>query len=228
MFDIENLRRELFNLRDETYRNFQAKSVPNVAKEKFIGVRTPALSRFAKKYFRDVDAQSFLNALPHKYFEENSIHASLISELKDFNECLSATKTFLPYVDNWATCDSISPKIFQQHTAELDAEISTWLKSEHVYTVRFGLSMLMKFYLDENFDVKYLERAAVVRSEEYYVQMMAAWLFATALAKHYDAAIKFLTTRRLSPPIHKRTIQKALESRRITAEQKIFLRGLRS
>lgn len=228
MFDIENLRRELFNLRDETYRDFQAKSVPNVAKEKFIGVRTPALSRLVKKYFRDVDAQSFLNDLPHKYFEENSIHASLLSELKNFNECLSATKIFLPYVDNWATCDSISPKIFQQHTAELEAEISNWLKSEHVYTVRFGLSMLMKFYLGENFDVKYLERAAEVRSEEYYVQMMAAWLFATALAKHYDAVIEFLTERRLSPPIHKRTIRKALESRRITAEQKIFLRGLRS
>lgn len=227
MFDAEDLRRELFKLRDEDYLNFQAKLVPNVAKEKFIGIRTPDLNRFVKKYFRDADAESFLNALPHKYFEENSIHAQLISELKDFDACLSATKIFLPYVDNWATCDSISPKIFKQHTTELDAEISNWLASEHVYTVRFGLSLLMKFYLDENFDLKYLYRAAAVESEEYYVQMMAAWLFATALAKQYDATIKFLTERRLSPRVRNLTIRKATESRRITAEQKIFLRGLR-
>ena len=227
MFDAENLRRELFKLRDENYRDFQAKIVPNVAKEKFIGVRTPELTRFVKRYFRNADAEKFLSDLPHKYFEENSIHALLISESKDFEECLNATKIFLPYVDNWATCDSISPKIFKQHTAELDAEISDWLKSEQPYTVRFGLSMLMKFYLDENFDVKYLERAAAVDSADYYVQMMTAWLFATALAKKYDVAIKFLTERRLLPRIHNRTIQKALESRRITAEQKVFLRGLK-
>ena len=195
MFDAENLRQELFKLRDEAYRDFQAKIVPNVAKEKFIGIRTPDLVRFVKKYFREVDAKDFLNDLPHKYFEENSIHALLISKLKDFDACLSATKTFLPYVDNWATCDSISPKIFKQHASELDAEISNWL--------------------------------AAIGSENYYVQMAAAWLFATALAKHFDATIKFLTEEKLSPRIKNLTIRKALESRRITAEQKIFLRGLR-
>ena len=227
MFDTENLRQELFNLRDEAYRDFQAKIVPNIAKEKIIGIRTPVLREFVKNYFRDGDAEEFLNDLPHKYFEENSIHALFISELNDFDECLTAIKIFLPHVDNWATCDSISPKIFAQHTAELDAEISDWLTSAQPYTVRFGLSMLMKFYLGEKFDVRHLERAAAIDSEHYYVQTMAAWLFATALAKHFDAAIKFLTERKLSTRIHNRTIRKALESRRITSEQKIFLRGLK-
>lgn len=227
MFDVENLRRELFTLQDEAYRNFQAKNVPTVDREKFIGIRTPVLCKFVKKYFRAEDRKIFLNTLPHKYFEENSIHVLFISELNDFDECLNATKIFLPHVDNWATCDSISPKIFAQHTAELDAEISDWLTSAQPYTVRFGLSMLMKFYLGKKFDVRHLERAAAIDSEHYYVQTMAAWLFATALAKHFDAAIKFLTERKLSPRIHNRTIRKALESRRITSEQKKFLRGLK-
>ena len=227
MFDVENLRRELFALQDEAYRNFQAKNVPTVDREKFIGIRTPVLCKFARRYFRAEDRKIFLDALPHKYFEENSIHALFISELNDFDECLTATKIFLPHVDNWATCDSISPKIFAQHTAELDAEISNWLASERPYTVRFGLAMLMKFYLSENFDVRHLARAAAIDSAHYYVQMMTAWLFATALAKHFDVAIRFLTERKLSPQIHNRTIRKALESRRITAEQKNFLRGLK-
>ncbi len=226
MFDIENLRQELFKLQDEPYREFQAKVVPTVAKEKFIGIRTPVLNRFAKKYFKDADAKGFLNDLPHKYFEENSIHTLLISAIKDFDKCLSATKIFLPYVDNWATCDSISPKVFKRHPIELDAEISTWLASDKPYTVRFALNMLRLFYLDENFNVKYLERAAV-KSEDYYVQMMAAWFLATALAKHYDATINLLETFRLSPQIQNKTIQKALESKQITAEQKIYLRGLK-
>ena len=228
IFDAENLRRELFKLRDETYRDFQAKSVPNVEREKFIGIRTPVLCSFAKKYFGDADKKSFLDDLPHKYFEENSIHALIVSEMKDFDECLTAVKNFLPHVDNWGTCDSISPKIFKRHTDELEAEISTWLSSKQPYTVRFGLSMLMKFYLGEKFHVKYLQRAANVHSENYYVNMMAAWLFATALAKHFDATIKFLTQRKLSPQVHNKTLRKALESRRITDEQKIFLRGLKS
>ncbi len=227
MFDAENLRRELFKLSDEDYRAFQAKIVPNVTKENFMGIRTPNLNRFVKEYFQAADAESFLNDLPHKYFEENSIHALLISALKDFGDCLNATKNFLPYVDNWATCDSITPKIFKRHVTELYAEISTWLASEHVYTVRFGLNMLRTFYLDENFDVKYLERVAAVEARDYYVEMMAAWLFATALVKHFDATIPFLTGRKLTPRLHNRTIRKALESRRIAAEQKTFLRGLR-
>ena len=227
MFDVENLRRELFKLKDDDYKNFQAKIVPTVDREKFIGIRTADLCNFVKNYFHDADKEFFLNCLPHKYFEEDSIHALLISEIKNFDECLNATKIFLPHVDNWATCDSISPKIFARYTDELYPEILNWLEAEHVYTIRFGLSMLMKFYLGKNFDVKYLERAAEVRSEEYYVEMMVAWLFATALAKHYDAAIKFLTERKLAPRIHNRTIRKALESRRITTEQKNYLRGLK-
>ncbi len=227
MFDIENFQRELFKLRDEGYKNFQAKIVPTVDKEKFIGIRTADLCGFAKNYFRAEYKDIFQKNLPHKYFEENSVHALLISEMKNFEECLSATKNFLPYVNNWATCDSISPKIFSQHTEELYPKILNWLEAEHVYTIRFGLSMLMKFYLGKNFDVKYLECAAAIRSKEYYVEMMAAWFFATALAKHYDSTIKFLTGKKLSASIHNRTIRKALESRRITAEQKNYLRGLK-
>ena len=226
IFDAENLRRELFNLRDEDYRNFQAKLIPNVDREKFIGICTPVLCSFAKKYFGgDADKKSFLDDLPHKYFEENSLHALIVSEMKDFDECLTAVKNFLPHVDNWGICDSISPKVFKRHTDELDAEISNWLSSKQPYTVRFGLSMLMKFYLGEKFDVQILERAAAVHSENYYVNMMSAWLFATALAKHFDATIKFLSERKLSPQVHGKTIRKALESRRVTDEQKNFLRG---
>lgn len=227
MFEIEDMRRELFKLRDENYITFETKLVPNVNKESFIGVRTPTLCRFVKNYFQDKNAQDFLKDLPHKYFEENSIHAFLISEMKTFDECLRAIKNFLPYVDNWATCDSLSPKIFKKHTDELETEIANWLESTHIYTVRFGLSMLRKFYLDAKFEAKYLELAAAVRMEEYYVEMMAAWFFATALTKNYDVTIKFLTERKLSRQVHNRTIQKAFESRCIAAEQKIFLRGLR-
>lgn len=227
MFDLDNMRRELFKLQEQNYKEFESKLIPTVDKEFFIGIRTPVLCKFVKKFFQDKDAQDFLNELPHKYFEENSIHALLISEIKNFDECLRAIKNFLPYVDNWATCDSISPKIFKQHTDELDAEILNWLHAEQPYAIRFGLSMLMKFYLDEKFTERYLEQAAKVDSDDYYVKMMAAWFFATALAKHFDVAIKFLTERRLPKWIHNKTIQKALESRRITAEQKIKLRGLR-
>ena len=226
MFDTENLRRELFKLQDENYRDFQAKIVPNVAKDKFIGIRTPVLREFVKNYFHD-GAEEFLNDLPHKYFEENSIHALLLSEIKNFAECLTQTKIFLPYVDNWATCDSIMPKIFKNHTAELEIEIFAWLKSKNPYTVRFALNILRIFYLEENFDLKYLETAAKVKLEDYYAQMMTAWLFATALAKNFDATIRFLSENSLQSQIYKKIVRKALDSRKISAEQKIFLRGLK-
>ena len=227
MFDTENLRRELFKLQDENYRDFQAKIVPNVAKDKFIGIRTPVLREFVKNYFRDGGAEEFLNDLPHKYFEENSIHVLFISELNDFDECLNATKIFLPHVDSWAACDSITPKIFKNHTAELEIEIFAWMKSKNPYTVRFALNILRIFYLEENFDLKYLETAAKVKLEDYYAQMMTAWLFATALAKNFDATIRFLSENSLQSQIYKKIVRKALDSRKISAEQKIFLRGLK-
>ena len=206
MFDTENLRRELFKLQDENYRDFQAKIVPNVAKDKFIGIRTPVLREFVKNYFHD-GAEEFLNDLPHKYFEENSIHALLLSEIKNFAECLTQTK--------------------KNHTAELEIEIFAWMKSKNPYTVRFALNILRIFYLEENFDLKYLETAAKVKLEDYYAQMMTAWLFATALAKNFDATIRFLSENSLQSQIYKKIVRKALDSRKISAEQKIFLRGLK-
>ena len=221
------LQEKLFELRDEGYKIFSAKLLPTVDKEKIIGVRSPALQKFAKNYFQDKDTAEFLNDLPHEYFEENSIHALIISEMKNYSECLRAVKNFLPYVDNWGTCDSLIPKIFSKHTTELEGEIKIWLESEKIYTVRFAISMLMKFYLEENFDEKYLHWVAKVNSDEYYVEMMAAWFFTEALVKQYDAAIIFLEQKLLSPSVHKKTIQKAVESRRISLETKNYLKSLR-
>ena len=221
------LQEKLFELRDENYKIFGAKLLPTVDKEKIIGVRSPALQKFAKKFFQNEDTAEFLNDLPHEYFEENSIHALIISEMKNYSECLRAVKNFLPYVDNWGTCDSLIPKIFSKHTTELEGEIKIWLESEKIYTVRFAISMLMKFYLEENFDEKYLHWVAKVNSDEYYVEMMAAWFFAEALVKQYDAAIIFLEQKLLSPSVHKKTIQKAVESRRISPETKNYLKSLR-
>lgn len=221
------LQEKLFELRDEGYKNFSAKLLPTVDKEKIIGVRSPALQKFAKKFFQNEDTAEFLNDLPHEYFEENSIHALIISEMKNYSDCLRAVKNFLPYVDNWGTCDSLIPKIFSRHTAELEGEIKIWLESEETYTVRFAISMLMKFYLGENFDEKYLHWVAKINSDEYYIEMMAAWFFAEALVKQYDAAIVYLEQKLLSPSVHKKTIQKAVESRRISFETKNFLKSLR-
>lgn len=218
---------KLFELQDAEYKNFQAKLLPTVDKEKIIGVRSPALKKFAKNYFQDKDTADFLNNLPHEYFEENSIHALIISEMKNYSECLRAVKNFLPYVDNWATCDSLIPKIFSKHTAELECEIKIWLESEKIYTVRFAISMLMKFYLEENFDEKYLRCVAKIKSEDHYIQMMAAWFFAEALIKQYDATVMFLENKLLPSKIHGKTIQKAVESRRISDNTKNYLKSLR-
>lgn len=220
------LQKKLFELRDEDYKNFQAKLLPTVDKNKIIGVRSPALKKLAKNFFED-GAENFLNDLPHKFFEENSIHALIISEMKNYSECLRATKNFLPYVDNWATCDSFIPKIFSKHTAELEREIKIWLDSEKIFTVRFAILMLMKFYFGKNFDEKYLLWVAKIETSEYYIETAAAWFFAEALVKQFDAAIIFLERKLLTPSVHKKTIQKAVESRRISLELKNFLRSLR-
>ena len=225
--NFENLREKLFELQDEEFKNFQAKLLPTVDKEKIIGVRTPELKKFAKEFFTEETTEIFLNDLPHKYFEENFIHVVLLCEMKDFGSCLQGVKSFLPYVDNWAICDSLVPKIFSKHTEELETEIESWLKSNATYTVRFAILMLMKFYLDKNFNKKYLTWVATVRQNDYYVEMMAAWYFAEALIKQYNTAIIFLQENLLSASVHRKTIQKAVESRRISEDKKIYLKTLR-
>ena len=168
-----------------------------------------------------------MKVLLHDYYEENNLHAFLIEGIRDYEECIRALDAFLPYVDNWATCDMMAPKIFKKHLAKLEPKIEEWMASEHVYTVRYGIGMLMRYYLDEEFETEYLEKVAAVESEEYYVKMMAAWYFATALAKQYEKTLPFLTEGRLEKWTHNKAVQKAVESNRITAEQKKYLRTLK-
>lgn len=222
----EEIRGALFAMRDAEYAAFQAKLLPTRAPETLIGVRTPALRKLAKALSKE-DHSAFLHMLPHTYFDEDQLHAFLVSELRDFDTCLAETERFLPYIDNWATCDQFSPKVFAKHTDDLLPEIRRWLQSPHTYTVRFAAGMLMRYFLDDRFQPEYAEWVAALRSEEYYVQMMQAWYFATALAKQYDAVIGYLTERRLPLRVHNMTIQKAVESFRITPEQKAYLRTLR-
>lgn len=220
----EELWQELFSLQDEKYRDFQRKLIPNIPPESIIGVRTPELRKLAKEM---TDTEEFLSELPHRYFEENQIHAFLISGMKDFGECIRRLEEFLPFVDNWATCDQISVRLFKKHTGELMEHIHRWLTSGKTYTVRFGLGCLMRFYLDGEFREDCAELASGVRSEEYYVNMMIAWYFATALAKQYDHILPYIENRRLDGWTHRKAIQKAIESNRITDEQKAYLRTLK-
>ena len=224
----EEIRAELTRLRDEKYRDFQVNLIPTIRPETVIGVRTPALRAYAKQLSKRADIAEFLDALPHEIFDENQLHAFLLSGMKDFDACVAAVDRFLPYVDNWATCDQLSPKVFGKHRADLLPWIRTWLDSGRTYTVRFGIGMLMEHFLDADFDRAYPAWVAAVRSEEYYVNMMRAWYFATALAKQYDAALPYLTERRLDPWTHNKTIQKAVESYRITDEQKAYLKTLKA
>ena len=219
--------KRLYALQDTEYQVFQSKLIPTIAPEKVIGVRTPALRQLAKELSKRADIGAFLVALPHAYFDENQLHAFIISLGKDYGETLAAVDTFLPYVDNWATCDQLSPTVFRKHRAELLPEIKRWISSEHIYTVRFGVGMLMQHYLDESFDPAYLEDVAALRSGEYYVNMMIAWYFATALAKQYDTALPYLEQRRLDVWTHNKAIQKAIESYRVTDEHKAYLRTLK-
>ena len=223
----EEIRAELFRLQDEIYRDFQVKLIPNIAPETMIGVRTPALRAYAKQLAKRPDIGEFLNDLPHRYFDENQLHAFIISEIKDLECCVEAVAHFLPFVDNWATCDQLSPKAFGKHHAALLPHIRTWLGTGETYTVRFGIGMLMQHFLDTDFDSAYPEWVAAVQSAEYYVNMMRAWYFATALAKRYDAVLPYLEKRRLDPWTHNKTIQKAVESYRISEEQKAYLKTLK-
>ena len=217
----------LFENQDIKYRDFQAPLFPNLDKETMIGVRTPTLKRLAKELFNSETANSFIETLPHRYFDENQLHAFLISLIKDYQTCLNEVERFLPYVDNWGTCDQLSPKVFAKHKEELIIPIKKWLKSKHTYTVRFAIGMLMALFLDDSFKEEYMELVASIKSEEYYINMMIAWYFATALAKQWDTAIKYIKDNKLSSWVHNKTIQKAVESYRITQEQKEYLKSLK-
>ncbi len=218
---------ELFRLRDEDYALMQAKIIPTVSQDRIIGVRTPALRTFAKSLSQDQDIEAFLAYLPHPYFDEDQLHAFVISLEKDFDKCIAKVDTFLPFIDNWATCDQLSPKVFKKEPEKLLPYIQTWIRSDKTYTVRFAIGMLMQHFLDERFETKYADEVASIRSEEYYVNMMIAWYFATALAKQYERVLPYLEEKRLSDWVHNKTIQKSIESYRITDKQKAYLRTLK-
>lgn len=218
---------KLFSMQDIKYRDFQIKLIPGSNIGDVIGIRTPELRKYAKELVKSGDSARFLAALPHKYFDENQLHAFIISEVGDYETAIKLTEDFLPYVDNWATCDQLRPKAFKKNKDKLIDRIRVWINSDKTYTVRFGIGMLMCHYLDNDFKPEYLELAASVESEEYYINMMTAWYFATALAKQYDHAVKYLENNALSTWVHNKTIQKARESFRITPEQKEYLRSLK-
>ena len=224
---LDEIRDELFKMQDIGYRDFNSKLIPTVKKEDMIGVRTPQLRKYAKKLLKEEGVEDFLHSLPHKYFDENQLHAFIISEIKDFKLCIDELINFLPYLDNWATCDQLSPKIFKKYRNDLLPHIYEWLKSDKTYTVRFGIGMLMEHFLDEDFKSEYPEMVAAVRSEEYYINMMTAWYFATALAKQYESILPFIEGNKLDTWTHNKSIQKAIESNRINAEQKNYLKGLK-
>lgn len=217
----------LFALQDSGYRDFHAKLIPTVPKDRIIGVRTPELRRLAKEFAKTPESEDFLRELPHTYYEEDNLHAFLLETIRDFDRLIAELDRFLPFVDNWATCDMMSPKILKKYPERLLEQIKIWLLAGDTYTVRFGLGELMNCFLDENFRPEYLELAAAVRSEEYYVKMMVAWFFATALAKQYGAAAPYIENRRLEKWTHNKAIQKAVESYRVSAEQKEYLKTLK-
>ena len=220
------IQRELFSLQDKEYMKFLSKLTPNVSEDTIIGVRIPEIRKLAKKLIKN-DQEDFLKKLPHKYYDENLLHGAIISEIKNFENCIQLLDNFFPFIDNWAVCDTISPKIFKKHKRELIEKIREWVKSDKTYICRFGVEMLMTHFLDEDFENEYLEMVANIHSEEYYVKMVIAWFFATALAKKWDCAVIYLENDRLNIWVHNKTIQKARESLRITNEKKEYLKGLR-
>lgn len=222
-----DIQQELFALQDLSYRDFHAKLMPTVDKARVIGVRTPKLRAFAKEFGKTEEAKEFLKVLPHQYYEENNLHGLLIEQIKDYPTLIGELNRFLPCIDNWATCDLLTVRVVKKHLDTFTEEVERWLASDHTYTIRFGIGMLMRYYLEEHFSLEYPEKVAKIRSEEYYVNMMRAWYFATALAKQYEAIFSFLEEKRLDAWTHNKTIQKAIESYRITQEQKAYLRTLR-
>ncbi len=222
-----NITEELLNLQDLEYKKFHSKLMPNINPDTVIGVRIPHIRKLAKNIENCTQTAEFLKTLPHIYYEENNLHAFLICQINDFDKCIEELNKFLPYIDNWATCDSLRPKCFKNNTEKLLREIENWLSSKHTYTVRFGIEMLMTYYLDEKFEQKFLKRVSKIKSSEYYINMMIAWYFATALSKQWDSTFPYIIENKLPVWVHNKTIQKAIESYRITKEQKQILKGLR-
>ncbi len=218
---------ELIKLQDKDYGDFHSKLIPDMPREKLIGVRTPDVRKLAKAFAKDPECQKFLNTLPHNYYEEYILHGILISEMKDYDQCITYLENFLPYVDNWAVCDLMNPKPFKNNRDKLLEKIKVWIKSNHTYTCRFAILTLMKHFLDEDFKTEYLKMPASVHSDEYYVNMMIAWYFATALAKQWDATIPYFEKPVMDKWTHNKAIQKARESYRVTKEQKEYLKTLK-
>ena len=221
----KNILDSLYALQDTVYRDFNSALIPNVPKDSFIGVRTPSLRKLAKDMIKSGLAKDFVGNLPHKFFEENQLHAFILSYLRDFDVVIRETERFLPYVDNWATCDQLSPGVFKSNKNELLNYVYKWIKSKHTYTVRFGVKVLMQYWLDDDFDEKYADIVANIKSDDYYVNMMRAWYFATGLAKQYERVLPYL--QKLDGWTRKRTIQKSLESFRVSDEHKQELRLLK-
>lgn len=217
----------LFSLREESYRAFTAKIVPGIEEKTIIGVRIPFLRKYAASLIKTGDYTEFLNSLPHTYYEENLLHALIISRIKDYDEVIRLTDIFLPYIDNWAVCDSFNPACFKRNKERLIADVERWLSDEHIYTRRFAVDMLMGHFLDDDFDERYLESVLEANSEDYYMKMVVAWYFATALAKQYNSAVRFIEERKLDKWTHNKTIQKANESLRIDTETKEYLKSLK-
>ncbi len=224
---MEEIQRHLFELQDMAYRDFHSRLMPDIDKETVIGIRVPVLRKYAKSIAGTELAEKFIKELPHCYYEENNLHMMLITGIKDYARCLTEIERFLPYIDNWATCDFPAPKCFEDHKEELLPVIKRWIASSETYTIRYGIGMLMRLYLDEDFDPEYVRFVVGVKSDEYYVNMMIAWYMATALAKQWDAVIPYIEDHCMSDWVHRKTIQKAVESYRITDEQKEYLKGYR-
>ena len=224
---MNELQKQLFALQDLEYREFHAKLMPTVEKERIIGIRTPVLRKFAKEFAKSEQKEEFLHTLPHQYYEENNLHGFLLEEEKDYDRLITQLDLFLPHVDNWATCDMMRPKVLKKHLPELKNKIEEWMNSERCYTIRYGIGLLLSFYLEDAFETGDLERVASIRSEEYYVKMMVAWYFATALAKQWDEAVIYIEEKTLESWIHNKTIQKAVESYRIPSEKKSYLKTLK-
>ncbi len=222
-----SLQTELFELQDLKYKEFHQRLMPTVNPDKVIGIRTPVLRKFAKNFSKREEAEQFLKNLPHKYYEEDNLHAFILEEIKDYKILIQELNKFLPFVDNWATCDMLRPKILKNHKQVLLEDIKRWLNSKDTYTIRFGVNCLMNHYLEDDFKSEYLDWAKAIESEEYYINMVRAWYFATALAKQYDETIKILENKSLDKWTHNKTIQKAIESYRITKEQKEYLKKLK-
>ncbi len=224
---MKEIQQLLFELQDMAYRDFHSRLMPDIDKETVIGIRVPVLRKYAKSIAGTELAEKFIKELPHCYYEENNLHMMLITGIKDYGKCLSEIERFLPYIDNWATCDFPAPKCFEKYKEELLPVIKRWIASSETYTIRYGIGMLMRLYLDENFDPAYVQLVAGVKSDEYYVNMMIAWYMATALAKQWDAVVPYIEEHLMSDWVHRKTIQKAVESYRITDEQKVYLRKFR-